>query len=210
MIVWVDYTLSLGFEDLCNAGTDTSAGSMQWAIAKFINYPDAFKMSLYKDMYSWKAGADGHGAKLIRNLARHVLEHGVDAAIFTLQNRCRKTLWQGITPGSGKPQLMAGRLELRPATLAEFTLDSLVDFYDVSLVDRYNMLELIFLPTDLNQRCPKDLQVLRNGTVVACNSACMAFNKPEYCCSGAYSTPETSKPTEYSKLFKASCPTSYS
>ena len=109
-----------------------------------------------------------------------------------------------------------------PATLAEFTLDSPVDFYDVSLVDRYNMLESIFpsgrsgeckavtCVSDLNQRPPKDLQVLRNGTVVACNSACMAFNKPEYCCSGAYSTPETSKPTEYSKLFKASCPTSYS
>ncbi|KAL6322819.1 hypothetical protein AAG906_020819 [Vitis piasezkii] len=93
---------------------------------------------------------------------------------------------------------------------------------EVVLVDRYNMLESIFpsgrsgeckavtCVSDLNQRCPKDLQVLRNGTVVACNSACMAFNKPEYCCSGAYSAPETSKPTEYSKLFKASCPTSYS
>ena len=64
--------------------------------------------------------------------------------------------------------------------------------------------------SDLNQRRPKDLQILRNGTVVACNSACMAFNKPEYCCSGAYMTPETCKPTEYSKVFKASCPTSYS
>ena len=34
--------------------------------------------------------------------------------IFTLQNRCRKTIWPGITPGSGKPQLMDGGLELRP------------------------------------------------------------------------------------------------
>ncbi|RVW97190.1 Pathogenesis-related protein 5 [Vitis vinifera] len=50
----------------------------------------------------------------------------------------------------------------------------------------------------------------KEGTVVACNSACMAFNKPEYCCSGAYSTPETCKPTEHSNVFKASCPTSYS
>ena len=109
-----------------------------------------------------------------------------------------------------------------PATLAEFTLDSPVDFYDVSLVDGYNMPVSIFpsggsgeckavtCVSDLNHRCPKDLQVLRNGTVVACNSACMAFNKPEYCCSGAYSTPETCEPTEYSNMFKASCPTSYS
>ena len=64
--------------------------------------------------------------------------------------------------------------------------------------------------SDLNHRCPKDLQVLRNCTVVACNSACMAFNKPEYCCSGAYITPKTCKPTEHSNVFKASCPTSYS
>ena len=78
-----------------------------------------------------------------------------------------------------------------PATLAEFTLDSPVDFYDVSLVDRYNMLESIFpsgrsgeckavtCVSDLNQRCPKDLQVLRNGTVVlvtvhACHSTSLS------------------------------------
>ena len=101
------------------------------------------------------------------------------------------------------------------------SLPLIVDFYDVSLVDGYNVPVSIFsfggsgeykavtCVSDLNQRCPKDLQILRNGTVVACNSACMAFNKPEYC-SGAYRTPETCKPTEYSKVFKASCPTSYS
>ncbi|WKA05456.1 hypothetical protein VitviT2T_023422 [Vitis vinifera] len=47
------------------------------------------------------------------NMAR-VKGKGVDAVIFTLQNRCRKTIWPGITPGSGKPQLMDGGLELRP------------------------------------------------------------------------------------------------
>ncbi|KAL6328592.1 hypothetical protein AAG906_038787 [Vitis piasezkii] len=31
-------------QDLFVASTDTSAGRMQWAIAKLINYPDAFKV----------------------------------------------------------------------------------------------------------------------------------------------------------------------
>ncbi|KAJ0039237.1 hypothetical protein Pint_24042 [Pistacia integerrima] len=38
--------------------------------------------------------------------------------------------------------------------------------------------------SDLNQKCPKDLQMVDNGKVVGCKSACVAFNKPEYCCSG--------------------------
>ncbi|KAM4073012.1 hypothetical protein ACB094_11G183900 [Castanea mollissima] len=173
---------------------------------------------------------------------------GAEAAVFTLQNKCRNTIWPGILPGSGQIQLMNGGFQLNPgevvnvtapkkwsgrfwprrfckfdsagngqcltgdcggklqctgaggappATLAEFTLDSPVDYYDVSLVDGYNAL-------------PVGLQVKRNGHVVACKSACLAFNTPEYCCTGAYATPNSCKPTNYSKVFKAVCPTSYS
>ncbi|KAK6933759.1 Thaumatin family [Dillenia turbinata] len=115
---------------------------------------------------------------------------GTDAAIFTLQNKCGEIIWPGILPGSGKPILMKGGLQLKPgevknihapkgwsgrfwgrrgcsfnhygkgqcltgdcggklncagaggsppATLAEFTLNSPIDFYDVSFVDGYNM-----------------------------------------------------------------------
>lgn len=198
---------------------------------------------------------------------------GVDAAVFTLENRCRNTIWPGIQAGSGKPLLMNGGLQLRPgqtvninapkgwsgrfwgrrwcsfdrsgkgmcitgdcggvlkcagaggappASLAEFTLDSPVDFYDVSLVDGYNM-PISIIPTggsgsckpvkclsDLNKRCPSGLQVKWRGHVVGCKSACMAFNKPEYCCTGAYGNPQTCKPTSYARAFKASCPTAYS
>ncbi|KAJ4787236.1 hypothetical protein LUZ62_038482 [Rhynchospora pubera] len=106
-----------------------------------------------------------------------------------------------------------------PATLAEFTLasgPSTQDFYDVSLVDGYN-LPIMVQPSgscmatgctvDLNQKCPAELRVA-NGD--ACKSACEAFNKPEYCCSGAYGNPNTCKPTMYSQLFKSACPRSYS
>ncbi|KAJ0085522.1 hypothetical protein Patl1_09531 [Pistacia atlantica] len=109
-----------------------------------------------------------------------------------------------------------------PASLAEFTTGSgsgTQDFYDVSLVDGYN-LPMIVEPSggtgnclatgcivDLNQRCPAELRV-ESGD--GCKSACEAFGNPEYCCSGAYGTPATCKPSVYSEMFKAACPRSYS
>lgn len=107
-----------------------------------------------------------------------------------------------------------------PATLAEVTLGSGgQDFYDVSLVDGYNlplvmeatggsgMCATTGCVTDLNRICPSEL---RTGDRTGCRSACEAFSKPEYCCSGAYSTPSSCKPSVYSQMFKSACPRSYS
>ncbi|CAN6987181.1 unnamed protein product [Brassica rapa subsp. trilocularis] len=114
-----------------------------------------------------------------------------------------------------------------PATLAEFTIGSgpedptrKQDFYDVSLVDGYNVPMVVeasggtegnCLTTgcvaDLNQRCPAEL---RFGSGSACKSACEAFGSPEYCCSGAYASPTECKPSMYSEIFKSACPRSYS
>ncbi|KAG2248740.1 hypothetical protein Bca52824_088368 [Brassica carinata] len=114
-----------------------------------------------------------------------------------------------------------------PATLAEFTIGSgpedptrKQDFYDVSLVDGYNV-PMVVEPSggtegnclttgcvaDLNQRCPAEL---RFGSGSACKSACEAFGSPEYCCSGAYASPTECKPSMYSEIFKSACPRSYS
>ncbi|XP_077230268.1 thaumatin-like protein [Tasmannia lanceolata] len=109
-----------------------------------------------------------------------------------------------------------------PATLAEITLGE-QDFYDVSLVDGYN-LAISVTPfrgsgkcsyagcvSDLNEMCPVSLQVKsRDNRVVACKSACFAFKSPEYCCTGSYGNPQTCKPTAYSRLFKTACPKAYS
>ncbi|KAJ7532915.1 hypothetical protein O6H91_13G025500 [Diphasiastrum complanatum] len=119
-----------------------------------------------------------------------------------------------------------------PATLAEFTLlgaDGL-DFYDVSLVDGYN-LPLAVAPTavdaelissnyscasagctgDLNENCPDELQMLGSGgQIVGCRSACSAFGSPEYCCTGEYGSPATCLPTSFSQTFKFACPRAYS
>ncbi|KAK3122357.1 hypothetical protein QOZ80_8BG0668520 [Eleusine coracana subsp. coracana] len=106
-----------------------------------------------------------------------------------------------------------------PATLAEFTLDGAggKDFYDVSLVDGYNLPMLVQAAVpdcpdtgclvDLNERCPEELRA-EDGR--ACRSACEAFGSPEYCCNGAYGNPDTCHPSQYSQLFKSACPKSYS
>ncbi|KAK7367284.1 hypothetical protein VNO80_09293 [Phaseolus coccineus] len=107
-----------------------------------------------------------------------------------------------------------------PATLAEFTLGTgSMDYYDVSLVDGYN-LPMMVAPRggsgscaatgcgeDLNRRCPSELRV-EGGD--ACQSACSAFGKPEYCCNGAFGNPSTCKPSTYSQIFKSACPKAYS
>ncbi|XP_029126131.1 thaumatin-like protein [Cajanus cajan] len=199
---------------------------------------------------------------------------GVDATVFTFQNRCRDTIWPGVLTGAGIPQIIDDGIEIKPgkainitapkgwsgrfwgrhgctfdssgsgtcitgdcggklkcggvggappASLAEFTLDSQEgDFYDVSLVDGYNLPMSIF-PTggsgqcktvtcrsDLNRNCPSGLEMRNQSHIVGCKSACMVFNKPEYCCTGNFNSPQKCQPTSYSKVFKASCPQAYS
>ncbi|XP_031382424.1 thaumatin-like protein 1b isoform X2 [Punica granatum] len=138
--------------------------------------------------------------------------------------------------GSGKVECAGGGAK-PPATLAEFTLNGAggLDFYDVSLVDGYNLPMLVVARgkgrrpanasssggscsatgclVDLNGACPSSLKVARNNRSresVACRSACEAFGDPQYCCSGAYSTPDTCAPSPYSLFFKNACPRSYS
>ncbi|XP_022880043.1 thaumatin-like protein 1b [Olea europaea var. sylvestris] len=127
--------------------------------------------------------------------------------------------------GSGKMEC-AGGGAAPPATLAEFTLDGSggMDFYDVSLVDGYNV-PMLVVPqggsganctttgcvVDLNGACPSELRVTSSdGDHVACKSACEAFGQEQYCCSGAYGTPDTCKPSSYSQVFKSACPRAYS
>lgn len=127
--------------------------------------------------------------------------------------------------GSGTMEC-SGNGATPPATLAEFTLNGNagLDFYDVSLVDGYNLPMQVVpqgsggcnttgCPADLNRICPPELSVLGadgGSKVIACKSACAAFGTAEYCCSGASASPKTCGPSTYSKLFKNSCPKAYS
>lgn len=116
----------------------------------------------------------------------------------------------------------AGNIGLPPVTLVELTIQ--VDkgkpsFYDVSLVDGYNLpVSVSSIPSSskcfiggcmksMKNGCPLELQVLNsNGDVVACKSACLAFNADAFCCRNQYGSPEKCKPSLYSKMFKNACP----
>ncbi|GAA0150620.1 hypothetical protein LIER_37147 [Lithospermum erythrorhizon] len=135
-------------------------------------------------------------------------------------------------PGCETGDCGGGRLEcngtigLPPATLVEFSLQidkNKPNFYDVSLVDGYNLPVSVTTKSsstkcsikgclqDLKSRCPQELHVLNaKGEVVACKSACMAFNLDSFCCRGEFGSPDKCKPSLYSKMFKHACPSYFS
>ncbi|XP_057738037.1 pathogenesis-related thaumatin-like protein 3.5 [Arachis stenosperma] len=110
-----------------------------------------------------------------------------------------------------------------PSTIAEFTLgDGKPDFYDVSLVDGFNLPIAVKAVNgsgncstagcdgDLRNNCPSQLTVKKNDKVIACRSACDVFNTDEYCCRGIYEDPAMCSSSNYSKIFKQVCPVAYS
>jgi Thaumatin family len=120
-----------------------------------------------------------------------------------------------------------------PATLAEYDMDAWdgMDFYDVSMVDGSNLPMYInttsgATPDKINADgciaagcttpvvCPSALQVKVGGTVVACQSACAAFDTDQYCCRGPYaprSACDPAKwPVDYAAVFKKAEPYAYS
>ncbi|XP_010272178.1 PREDICTED: thaumatin-like protein [Nelumbo nucifera] len=120
----------------------------------------------------------------------------------------------------------SGSIGLPPATLVEVSLQpdkSKPSFYDVSLVDGYNLpvsvsakpfasnCSITGCLKNLNSLCPSELQVLNaSGQVVACKSACLAFDLDVFCCRNAYGSPEKCKSNMYSDMFKDACPSYFS
>ncbi|KAK6913189.1 Thaumatin family [Dillenia turbinata] len=115
-----------------------------------------------------------------------------------------------------------GTIGVPPATLIEFSFGpdkTKPSFYDVSLVDGYNLPVSVTTRLgspnctiggcleNLNEVCPQELQVQsENGGVVACKSACLAFDLDRFCCRNEYGSPEKCKASMYSKIFKEACP----
>ncbi|URE32684.1 Thaumatin family [Musa troglodytarum] len=120
-----------------------------------------------------------------------------------------------------------GTIGTPPATLVEVALQedqSKPSFYDVSVVDGYNLpIAVSTKPAyrkcwiggctkSINSVCPQELQVLDHSgaAVVACKSACLAFDLDVFCCRNSYGKPETCKPSMYSAMFKDACPSYFS
>ncbi|KAL1813743.1 hypothetical protein ACET3Z_023808 [Daucus carota] len=117
----------------------------------------------------------------------------------------------------------SGATGVPPATLAEFTLNDNggLDTYDISNVDGFN-LRVSLAPEnqacftascsgDINADCPADraIKVPSGSDTVGCLSDCAALNRPEDCCTGAFSTPGTCQPSKSAIYFKEKCPQAY-
>ena len=63
---------------------------------------------------------------------------------------------------------------------------------------------------DLNNNCPSELRIYGTGGTIACKSACLAFNRDDFCCRGSHNVPATCPPFSYSRIFKSACPAAYS
>ncbi|KIO15782.1 hypothetical protein M407DRAFT_34625, partial [Tulasnella calospora MUT 4182] len=114
-----------------------------------------------------------------------------------------------------------------PATLAEFTLGAADgnDWYDVSLVDGYNLpmritntggCHVADCPVDLGPNCPSALKgpFDSSGFPVGCKSDCLVDSNPgnsPSCCSGSHNTPATCPKSgvPHYNYFKSNCPNSY-
>lgn len=115
-----------------------------------------------------------------------------------------------------------------PASLAEFTFEGSgnQDFYDLSMVDGYN-LPISIAPIGASQgstqyqcgspscttlpTCPSDLTVLTTqGALLACQSDCSHYNLPQYCCTGQYNSAATCSGGPYAPMIKSACPQAYS
>lgn len=118
-----------------------------------------------------------------------------------------------------------------PATLGEFSLSAWggMDFYDVSMVDGSNLPMYINISHTTSKdpvsstgcssggctkpvNCPSAMRV--SAGVVACETACAAFNNDTYCCRGAWSGRDkcipSKWPADYTKVFKNAEPYAYS
>jgi hypothetical protein len=113
-----------------------------------------------------------------------------------------------------------------PSSLAELTLTTSatgLDFYDVSLVDGFNLpIEIVAqghtpnpahpydcgdpsCAVNLDETCPQVLQDVVNGTVLACaNDACKVLGGNDA------ASPDCMYPDQYTRFFKSACPTAYS
>ncbi|ORX45872.1 Osmotin, thaumatin-like protein [Hesseltinella vesiculosa] len=159
---------------------------------------------------------------------------------FDLTSKGKRTISQSDTWGGrlfGQPQCVGNSNDGKfcgpagagnPASLAEFFFKGAngKDYYDVSLVDGYNLPMAIQphggqssggeydcgtpsckkLPS-----CPSELTVKDSANkVIGCQSSCSKTGQPQYCCSGAYDSPSSCKADSQANSVKSACPDSYS
>lgn len=148
---------------------------------------------------------------------------------FTKTDSWGGRLWAryGCSGSSGKDLTHCGTPgATNPATLAEFFFKGFggKDFYDISLVDGYNLAMSISpqggtaangyscgSPKCSIASCPSEFAVKdATSNVISCMSACSKTGSEQDCCTGAHNTPDVCKASGNALLIKEACPDAYS
>ncbi|XP_052170923.1 thaumatin-like protein [Diospyros lotus] len=164
----------------------------------------------------WAAAVPGGGRRLNRGQSWQInAPSGTTRARVWARTGCN---FDGSGRGKCQTGDCNGLLECRgygapPNTLAEYALNqySNLDFFDISLVDGFNV-PMEFSPTSngctRGIKCAADIvgQCLNELRAPGgCNNPCTVFKTDQYCCNSG-----NCGPTYFSKFFKARCPDAYS
>ncbi|KAI9461242.1 Osmotin thaumatin-like protein [Lactarius psammicola] len=218
-----EFTTSQLFTDL-NVGTATPSQPTGWSAPAFsaVSFfvPDNWKgrpyLGIYPSFCCYLLATDNIESKGRRN-CDFSTNPGPNSC---LDGGCNGGLLCDAHTGTGVP----------PATVAEFTLSTdpgVPDYYDISLVDGYNLPMRInnnqgcgvpLCGVDLGPNCPAPLKGPYDSTgfPVGCKSACVAGLAPDpnnspNCCTGSHNTAATCPPSgvQYYSYFKSNCPNTY-
>lgn len=184
----------------------------------FISYTDAATFTIQNQCpYTvWAAAVPGGGQRLDRSQTWTInVAPGTERARIWARTKCT---FNAAGQGHCETGDCGGLLRCKaygqpPNTLAEYALNTKtnnLDFFDISLVDGFNV-PMAFTPisnkcrgirctADINGQCPRELKAPGG-----CNNPCTVFKTDQYCCNSG-----KCGPTNYSRFFKQRCPDAYS
>ncbi|KAK3025667.1 hypothetical protein RJ639_041959 [Escallonia herrerae] len=138
-------------------------------------------------------------------------------ATFTVENKCQYTVWPGIL-SNGRAQISTTGFELQKGELRTITAPPSWNgrFWGRTLCAVNSATRNFTCVTgdcgsgkvECSGGGPAPPTTFLEFSVDGPNGA--DFFDDRYCCSGAYGTPSTCRPTLYSRVFKDACPRAYS
>ncbi|KAJ6964043.1 hypothetical protein NC652_002352 [Populus alba x Populus x berolinensis] len=162
---------------------------------------------------------------------------GAQSVTFVFKNNCPYTVWPGTLTAAGRPPLSSTGFTLATGASSSLSVpvnwsgrlwartqcstDASGKFVCATADCASGVIECngaggspgcssTSCAANVNAVCDPSLAVRGpDGTVIACKSACLAFNQPQFCCTGEYNTPDCPQAYSYAYDDKTStftCP----
>ncbi|CAN1345416.1 Pathogenesis-related thaumatin-like protein 3.5 [Linum perenne] len=132
------------------------------------------------------------------------------AATFKITNRCRQTIWPGLLSGANTAQLPTTGFPLHPGKSRSISIPS---GWSGRIWGRTHCTLTGGKFSCLTADCGSEkVECAGSGAKPPATLVEFTLNGADglFCCAGAYATPETCGPSDYSLFFKHACPRSYS